>query len=266
MAIAIITIPSEATRAFANSLHKISGEKVELVIIQKRKPEHRSIWQRVLRLYRSAGIKGLPHELLYAILVRVDIRVKRALKYFRERSGRIPDDSKDYLPKVLITESVNSDEVHEALSRISPKLLVVWGSAILAPRIISTAEKAINLHMGLCPYYRGAIANQHAVMRGHMHRIGATIHYLGEKVDTGDIIETIVADISRPPRELFRDLNDKAEARFLEISSRLYAGEHIPGLPQDLSIGESMRLKQWTPKTRYNLARQIINWERAGKL
>src|SRR3989344_3420707 len=100
--------------------------------------------------------------------------------------------------------------------------MVVWGSTIIKPDIIKTAKKAINLHMGLCPYFRGAIANQSAVMHGSLSYIGATIHYVEEKVDAGDILATITVDTNKRPRELFRQLNDRAQEHYLEIAQKLF--------------------------------------------
>ena len=120
--------------------------------------------------------------------------------------------------------------------------------------------------MGLCPYYRGAIANQYAVIERHPAHIGATIHYAVEKVDAGNILTTITVDTSKPPQTLFRELNDRAEKGYLDIASRLYAGENLPHKAQDTSEGKNFRLKDWTPKTRYNLAKQIRKWEETGIL
>lgn len=266
MGIVIITIPGEAKRAFANSLHRLSGEKVDLVIIQNKKPNHNSFWNRLKRLYKNVGLFALPRELWYAFLIRFDPQATEALGYFRERSGAaLPDPHADYLPRVLETYSANSDEVHAALKKLSPKLLVVWGGTVLKPHIIRTASRVINLHMGLCPHYRGAVANQHAVIKKHHARIGATIHYVENRVDCGDILHTIAADLQKPPRELFRELNDLAEASFLEVAHRLYQGEKLPCQRQDSSIGENFLLKNWTPTTRYKLAQQILDWEKSGQ-
>ena len=266
MGIVIITIPGEAKRAFVNSLHKITGEKVDLVVIHKPKPNHNSLFQRIKRLYKSVGLRALPTEIGYAILLRLDKSTRRTLEYFRERSGIIFSSEPGYIPKTMETLSVNSEEVFKTLSALSPDLIVIWGDTIIKPHIVKTAKRAINLHMGLCPYYRGAIANQYAVIEHHLTEIGATIHYAEEKVDSGDILSTITVDTSKPPQALFRELNDRAEERYLDIASRLFAGENLPQRPQDMSQGKNFILKNWTPKTRYNLARQIRKWEETGVL
>lgn len=261
MGIVIITIPGEAKRTFANSLHKITGGNVELVIIQKPKFNHYSLVQRIKRLYNAVGLQALPIEIFYAILLRLNKSATSTLEYFRESSGPVSIEI-GYLPKTIETGSANSDEVFKILKKLSPDLIVIWGNTIIKPHIIKTAKRVINLHMGLCPYYRGAIANQYAVISRHPARIGATIHYAEERVDAGDILATIPVDTSKSPRELFRELNDKAEKRYLEVASRLFYGENLPRRPQDIRGSENFLLKNWTPRVRYNLAKQIMKWEK----
>ena len=266
MGIVIITIPGEAKRAFANSLHQLTGENVDLVVIQKPKPNHHSLFQRLNRLYKAVGLRALPREIGYAILLRLNESTRKTLEYFRERSGAISSPEPGYIPKTMETISANSEEVFRTLKALSPDLIVIWGNTIIKPHIVKTAKRAINLHMGLCPYYRGAIANQYAVIERHPAHIGATIHYAEEKVDAGDILATITVDTSKPPQALFRELNDRAEERYLDIASQLFRGANLPQRPQDTSQGKNFVLKNWTPKTRYNLARQIRKWEETGIL
>ncbi|MDZ4205759.1 MAG: formyltransferase family protein [Patescibacteria group bacterium] len=266
MGIVIITIPGESKRAFANSLHKLTGGKVDLVVIQKPKPNHHSLFQRLKRLYKSVGLRTMPVEIFYASLLRLNGSTRRTLEYFRERSGIISSIEHGYIPKTMEVVSANSEEVLNALRILSPDLIVIWGNTIIKPQIIKTAKRAINLHMGLCPYYRGAIANQYAVIERHPAHIGATIHYAEERVDAGDILTTITVDTSKPPQALFRELNDRAEKCYLDIASRLFAGKNISQRPQDISQGKNFILKNWTPRTRYNLAKQLRKWEETGVL
>ena len=267
MSIVIITIPGEAKRTFANSLHSLTGGKVDLVIIQKRKSNHNSIFGRLGRLYKAVGLWNLPKEILYAILLRVNGE-RKFLEYFRERDETVFYDSTEYeyKPKILEVYSINSDEVLDTLQELSPDLMVIWGSTIIKPDILKTAKRAINLHMGLCPHYRGAIANQFAVIDKEPNKIGATIHYAADKVDSGEILETIGVDTTKPPRDLFRDLNNRAEKRYLEIAHKLSQNEQIESRPQDAFVGKTPLLKNWTPSTRYSLARQLMRWEKTGSL
>jgi hypothetical protein len=257
MGIVFITIPGEAKRAFANTLHEKTDGNVDLIIVQK--PKRMNVVESVLRLASAVGWLNLPRELWHGLLLRFD-GTKEALEYFRAHS---PLSAGEYVPPFIEVDSVNSDKVYELLKRISPDLLVIWGSTVLEDRILKTAKKAINLHLGYCPHYRGALANQHAVSRGDMSRIGATIHYVEKKVDAGEILAVVAADHLKSPREVFRDLNDRVMALYLDIATRLHQGEHIPGVPQDTSRAENFLLKHWTPSMRHGVGQKMLAWERA---
>src|SRR3989344_5554433 len=138
MGIVIITIPGEDKKIFANSLHKITGGQVDLVVIQKPRPNHASLIERLKRLYKSVGFWALPREIFYAILLRADESLKTALGYFRERSVQISESG--YLPKILETVSINRDDVYKILKELSPDLMVIWGSAIVRPHIFATIK------------------------------------------------------------------------------------------------------------------------------
>lgn len=255
MGIVIVTIPGDAHRAFANALHERTGA-VDLVIIQR--PKSSSIGESISRLAANVGWKNVPRELWYAAHLRLDRRLRDALSHFRH--GHVAHEHA-YLPPTLEVDSVNGPESREVIARHAPDLLVVWGSAILAPATHAPARRAVNLHFGNAPYYRGALANQHAVLDGAYDRIGATIHYLNGKMDAGDILEIITADQAKPPKDLFHALTSTARERYVDIVARLHAGEELPVIKQEGAEPRIMRLKEWTPSTRYLTGKKVLAWE-----
>lgn len=256
MSIVFITVPGDEKRMFANALHKKTGGNVKLVIIQK--PKRLSLPKRIKRLYDRTGWLNLPREFWYALLLRLD-GAKRVLEYFRKYTISGPTK---YVPKYIEVDSVNSDEVYKIIQEISPKLLVIWGNTILDSRILKTANSSINLHMGYCPIYRGALANQNAVLQDDFEHIGATIHYAKEKVDSGDILAILSADLSKPPKEMFRDLNDKVVSLYIEVAKKIYAGEKMPAKSQDISGSKNLFLKHWVPSVRYAVGSKILRLEK----
>ena len=254
--IVLITIPGFDKVDFANRLHEATGGSIELVIIQK--PKRRSVFASLKRLYRTMGFFGIPRELWYALVLRLSKKRTRALGYFRTHSV---SDTRSFVPEILETEDVNGEEAYAALSRIAPKLLVVWGSTLLTKQTLATAERAINLHLGYCPHYRGALANQHAVLKGERDRIGATIHYINGRADAGDMLAVLAGDASKKPRELFRDLNDRARETYVDIATRLHRGESIPVQRQGHLSGNTLLLREWTPHRRFRVCERILRWE-----
>jgi folate-dependent phosphoribosylglycinamide formyltransferase PurN len=256
MSVVFITVPGDEKRMFANALHKKTGGNVKLVIIQK--PKRLSLPKRIRRLYDRTGWRNLPREFWYALLLRLD-GAKRVLEYFRKYTISGPTK---YVPKYIEVDSVNSDEVYKIIQEISPKLLVIWGNTILASRILETANTSINLHMGYCPFYTGALANQHAVLLEDFDRIGATIHYAKEKVDSGDILARLFVDRTKSPKEMFCDLNDRAVLLYLEIAEKIYAGKEVQSKPQDVAKSKNLFLRQWVPSVRYATGSKIIKLEK----
>ena len=260
MGIAVITTQGDSKYKFVSDLNKRTGGGVQLLIIKKSK--HLSFLERIRNFLKTPNDKIL-RELRYAILLRLNKKVRKSLEYFRE-SNAMATKEKLPIPKVMEVDSVNSDEVYNAMRDVAPEILVIWGSEIIKPHILNSAKKAVNLHMGTCPYYRGNLCNQFAVLNNDFSKIGATIHYAVEKVDSGKIISLIQADTSKPPRELFLDLNNRAQEKYLEVIEKIFRGEEISGEAQDLSLGKNFTLKQWTRETRYNLGKKILKWESDG--
>ncbi len=80
------------------------------------------------------------------------------------------------------------------LSAITPlltaDLCIVFGSSYLTGPVGDALiqQRAINIHMGLAPYYRGAACNFWALYDDRPAYVGATLHYLAAGIDNGDIL------------------------------------------------------------------------------
>lgn len=79
------------------------------------------------------------------------------------------------------------DDFREALdSDIFLVFGASWIRGWLAAELV--AKKAINIHMGLSPYYRGSSCNFWALYDGKPEYVGATVHLLSEGLDSGPIL------------------------------------------------------------------------------
>ena len=67
---------------------------------------------------------------------------------------------------------------------------VVFGASyIKGPLAEALIEKrAVNMHMGVSPYYRGSACNFWAIHDGHPELVGATVHLLTRGLDSGDML------------------------------------------------------------------------------
>ncbi len=260
MGIVVITMPGESKRSLVQALAHATEGKIDLVIVQNVQPAiPKGLVFRVREILKHPS---RIRQLGYALLLRCMPHLRNKLRYFRESSFVPKEDG--YAAPVLRVDDINSDTAYDAIRKIQPELIVVRGSKILSPRMITAAPKVINLHMGYCPYYRGTLANQCAVLDSAYAHIGATIHYVAEKVDTGDVIEIIKPDLSLPPQALFRKLNDDAMHAFVSVTKRLFAGENIKTTQQVFGGGKNLLLRQWTPELRWKTALRLAAWERDG--
>ena len=92
----------------------------------------------------------------------------------------------NFLKKNEIKESLNSD------------LFIVFGSSYIKGWLANylIKKKAINIHMGLSPYYRGSSCNFWAIYDKRPELVGATIHHLSKGLDSGAILYHCLPDLN----------------------------------------------------------------------
>lgn len=72
---------------------------------------------------------------------------------------------------------------------VANQFCVFGASYIKKPLIDALMERrAINIHMGVSPYYRGSSCNFWAMYDGRPDLVGATIHLLSRGLDSGDML------------------------------------------------------------------------------
>ena len=117
-------------------------------------------------------------------------------KYFRRvmrSEGKIFGDIK-FLPsnvRPLLIKSgdlnmLNKESLFEALES---DLFIIFGSSFIKGWLVDflIQKKAINIHIGLSPYYRGSSCNFWAMYDRKPEYVGATIHRLSKGLDSGDM-------------------------------------------------------------------------------
>jgi methionyl-tRNA formyltransferase len=85
--------------------------------------------------------------------------------------------------------SVNSEETAATLRKLSPKVVIVNGTRIIARRLLESVPAVfINTHAGITPKYRGAHGGYWALLNNDPGRCGVTIHLVDPGIDTGAIV------------------------------------------------------------------------------
>jgi methionyl-tRNA formyltransferase len=105
------------------------------------------------------------------------------------------------------------------------------------PLLAAAKRGALNMHGSLLPKYRGRVPVNWAVIKGEQET-GATLHYMVEKPDAGDIVDQqavpILPDDTAP--EVFRKVTVAAEIVLHRSLPRLIAGT-APRIKQELANG-----------------------------
>lgn len=82
---------------------------------------------------------------------------------------------------------LTQDHLKEALQS---DIYIVFGSSFIKGWLVDflIEKRALNIHMGLSPYYRGSSCNFWAMYDSLPNYVGATIHYLSKGLDSGPMI------------------------------------------------------------------------------
>lgn len=87
------------------------------------------------------------------------------------------------------TDDINSIQTIELLRECRPDLIMVFGGSILENNWITLPRLgSINLHTGMLPFYRSCNSTEFAMYQEKLDKIGFSIHYIDEGIDTGPII------------------------------------------------------------------------------
>ena len=134
------------------------------------------------------------------------------------------------------------------------------GSTQILPRHILDLPKlgTLNFHPSLLPKYRGRYSTVHAIFNGDKIT-GVTAHFLGTKIDTGNIItkKKIKIKPHYTAKDLYNEFSKEGTKLFLKIFNRLEGKKKIKSYKMS-----SLKLK-YKKKSLPNNGK--INWNWNGK-
>jgi len=100
-----------------------------------------------------------------------------------------------FLPNNVRTLSIKSGDLNkldrnQLSDALQSDVYVVFGASYIKGWLIDVLveHRAINIHMGLSPYYRGSSCNFWALYDNNPSYVGATIHLLSKGLDSGDML------------------------------------------------------------------------------
>ena len=145
----------------------------------------------------------------------------------------------EYGVSVLTPADPNAAELVAQVAECRPDFLFsfYYRSMLKAPLLTLARQGALNMHGSLLPQYRGRVPVNWAIIRGETET-GATLHYMTERPDDGDIVAQTAVPIL--PDDTAKEVLDKvtvaAELTLDGVLPALVAGA-APRRPQDLGRG-----------------------------
>lgn len=103
--------------------------------------------------------------------------------------------SKENFKKVV---SVNSNETIKILEEISPDLIIVNGTRIIANKVLKNIKSTfINTHVGITPKYRGVHGAYWSLVNNDIDNCGVTVHLVDAGIDTGGVLYQDIIEVTK---------------------------------------------------------------------
>jgi folate-dependent phosphoribosylglycinamide formyltransferase PurN len=173
----------ESTRLVFNRLNQAIG--VEKVIIEGPVDKRQFLRRRVEKL----GLRTVAGQILFKAMVDKPLQLGSAARV-REIKREFDLDDRPIPERVAIrVPSINTPEAIKHLEALSPAVVVVNGTRIIAKKVLETIRVPfINTHAGITPLYRGVHGGYWALAKGDPSHCGVTVHLIDPGIDTGAII------------------------------------------------------------------------------
>jgi len=211
----------------------------------------------VVFAYHNVGGRGLN------VLLARGVDVKLVVTHRDNPTENIWFDSVQQLAElhdipVITPDDPNAAEVVARIRALQPEFFFsfYYREMLKAPLLVIPARGALNMHGSLLPKYRGRVPVNWAIIRGETET-GATLHYMTEKPDNGDIVAQQTVPILP---------NDTAHEVFQKVT--VAAEMALNGVLPALLAGRALRIKQDLGKGAYFGGRKaedgIIDWTQSA--
>ncbi len=189
--------------------------------------------------YHDVGVRCLKTLLSAKIEVPLVVTVEDDPKENRWFAS-VADTAREYRLPVATPEDANGAELTDRVSQLQPDFIFsfYYRSMLGAPLLRSARRGALNMHGSLLPKYRGRAPVNWAILNGE-RETGATLHYMVERADAGDIVDQLAVPIldDDDAREVFGKVTAAAEIVLARSLPGLIAGD-APRRPQPIEPGQ----------------------------
>ncbi len=271
---------SWATRFAIERLLDLPRAEVCGILFDTEPPSFRRRWRNLRRNIRRDGIGYLWHRLGDAIVELLESWAARVVSKeevnqllrgsFPGRVFTLLDFPRIHGIQVFDVGNLNSAKASEVLRGLQPDLGIVLGTRVLQRSTFSVPRLgSLNLHKGKVPEYRGLPPGFWELYEGQS-TAGVTVHFVDEKLDTGDVVAESSVDIHpRDSPETLRTKLDVCGAELLATCvSRIADGTAVrrPQPPSDHRPRTApTRKERRALERRLKLPPQPPRWIRAAK-
>ena len=123
----------------------------------------------------------------------------------------------------MISGDLNQCSMSFLSDFLKSDVYVVFGSSYIKGELADflIKQKAINIHAGVSPYYRGSACNFWALYDDNTHLVGTTIHLLSKGLDNGPMLYHAMSNLKSNP---FEYTMSTVKSAFHSISERIKDG------------------------------------------
>jgi hypothetical protein len=136
----------------------------------------------------------------------------------------------------MLSGDLNQCSINLLSDFLKSDVYVVFGSSYIKGELVDflVKQKAINIHAGVSPYYRGTDCNFWALYDDNPHLVGTTIHLLSKGLDSGPMLYHAMSNIKTNP---FEYTMSTVKSAFHSITERVKDGSifKIKSVVQDKS-------------------------------
>jgi hypothetical protein len=103
----------------------------------------------------------------------------------------------------MLSGDLNQCSINLLSDFLKSDVYVVFGSSYIKGELVDflVKQKAINIHAGVSPYYRGTDCNFWALYDDNPHLVGSTIHLLSKGLDSGPMLYHAMSNLKTNPFE-----------------------------------------------------------------
>ena len=158
----------------------------------------------------------------------------------RQWYGSVAACAAEYALSLIAPVQANGAELERRVRELAPDFLFsfYYRALLPAPLLRAARRGALNMHGSLLPKYRGRAPVNWAILKGERES-GASLHYMVERADAGDIVDQLAVPILEDDdaREVFAKVTVAAETILARSLPALLAG-NAPRRPQPILAGQ----------------------------